>query len=461
MQSPSSLIFLVLLGVWAAYFVQYWVRRRDHVSTARSVEQFSEAMRVLERRDPLPRTDLSEQAPRSYAVHPARASRPQVLVKRAVAAEAPGPVTVTARVEDREVVGAGSRSATGAVGSGRPLGADPVGARHGGTSQVGRGSAGGDPGGRSGSAGGRPERSLPVRAQVRPSRRVRGILVLVALVEMLVIVPLVIGSMLPFWALGTSVLALGGALVFLRSGVRAEHAMVRAHRRRQAHLARQRAAATAPSATRRPQGRPAPAARTASGATASGATASGATASTRTAGGRSPSGATAARATASGSTTSAETASGATASGATASWLASPTTTGLAAEATATRDVAATASPAPGPERVVGEPRRSPLDVALEVEPATEAGGPVVASTVVAPRPEAPVAEVMVPILDEDDMPLTWDPVPVPRPTYTMKAKAERREVAPAAVTPDPAPVVREDAEHGDSAYDQRRVAGA
>jgi len=84
-QSPSSLIFLVLLGVWAAYFVQYWVRRRDHVATARSVEQFSEAMRVLERRDPLPRTDLSEPAPRSYAVHPARTARPQVLVKRAVA----------------------------------------------------------------------------------------------------------------------------------------------------------------------------------------------------------------------------------------------------------------------------------------------------------------------------------------------------------------------------------------
>ena len=45
----------------------------------------------------------------------------------------------------------------------------------------------------------------------------------------------------------------------------------------------------------------------------------------------------------------------------------------------------------------------------------------------------------MVPIVDEDDIPLTWDPVPVPRPTYTMKAKAERPEVAPAAVTPDPA----------------------
>ena len=74
--------------------------------------------------------------------------------------------------------------------------------------------------------------------------------------------------------------------------------------------------------------------------------------------------------------------------------------------------------------------------------------------------PVEPAADVMVPIVDEDDIPLTWDPVPVPRPTYTMKAKAERAEVAPAAVTPDPAPVARE-SESDDSAYDERRVAGA
>ena len=66
----------------------------------------------------------------------------------------------------------------------------------------------------------------------------------------------------------------------------------------------------------------------------------------------------------------------------------------------------------------------------------------------------------MVPIVDEDDIPLTWDPVPVPRPTYTMKAKAERPEVAPAAVTPDPAPV-RQEAVGDGTAYDQRRAAGA
>ena len=63
-------------------------------------------------------------------------------------------------------------------------------------------------------------------------------------------------------------------------------------------------------------------------------------------------------------------------------------------------------------------------------------------------------------LVDEDDIPLTWDPVPVPRPTYTMKAKAERPEVAPAEVTPTPvagqaALRLREDE------LDERRVAGA
>lgn len=80
---PSSLVFLVIIAVWAAYFVQYWVRRREHLATARSVDQFSESMRVLERRSPLPASNLSTPQPRSYAVTPARVARPQVLVKRA------------------------------------------------------------------------------------------------------------------------------------------------------------------------------------------------------------------------------------------------------------------------------------------------------------------------------------------------------------------------------------------
>jgi hypothetical protein len=331
-QSPSSLIFLVLLGVWAAYFVQYWVRRRDHVATARSVEQFSEAMRVLERRDPLPRTDLSEAAPRSYAVHPARAARPQVLVKRAVASE-PGPIGVTERIDARPDAVAPAAASTTSVRSPAPR-----------------------------PAGG-PAPSVPARRRVRPSRRARGLLLLAALAELLVITPLVAFSLLPLWALAPAVLAVGWALLFVRAGVRAEEALRRADRRRRADLERRRA--TAPVTPR---------------------------------------------------------------------------------AATTARPARATAS-AP----VVAAPEAEPV-----VEAAVEAPEPAVAEVVV---PEV-ADDVMVPIVDEDDIPLTWDPVPVPRPTYTMKAKAERPEVAPAAVTPDPVPVVRE-TESDERDYDERRVAGA
>ena len=80
---PSGLIFLVIIAIWAAYLLQHWVRRREHLATARSVDRFSDAMRVLERRIPLPESDLSLPQPRSYSVSPARLSRPEVVVKRA------------------------------------------------------------------------------------------------------------------------------------------------------------------------------------------------------------------------------------------------------------------------------------------------------------------------------------------------------------------------------------------
>ena len=348
MQSPSSLIFLVLLGVWAAYFVQYWVRRRDHVATARSVEQFTEAMRVLERRDPLPRTDLSEPAPRSYAVHPARASRPQVLVKRAVATE-PGPIGITERIDRSDAVapvaasaraaGPGVRS-TASVTPPRPVR--------------------------------RPTSAPAVPRRVRPSRRVRGLLLLGALAELLVIIPLVALTMLPAWALAPAVLAVVWAFLFVRSGVRAERRVaVRLQARRQSDLARRRASAPAQARPARP-----------------------------------------------------------------------------AASTAATEAAAAAAA-----DESVEVPTPAEPDVAAEAEPAVV--DPVAAE--VAEVVEV-ADDVMVPIVDEDDIPLTWDPVPVPRPTYTMKAKAQRAEVAPAAVTPDPAPVVRESDE---SQYDERRVAGA
>jgi hypothetical protein len=78
---PSSLIFVVLIAIWAAYFLQHWVRRREHLATARSVDRFSDAMHVLERRCLQPEVNLSESRPRSYAASPARPSRPEGAVK--------------------------------------------------------------------------------------------------------------------------------------------------------------------------------------------------------------------------------------------------------------------------------------------------------------------------------------------------------------------------------------------
>ena len=47
--------------------------------------------------------------------------------------------------------------------------------------------------------------------------------------------------------------------------------------------------------------------------------------------------------------------------------------------------------------------------------------GSTVAETEVAPRRRS------VRTVDDDDLPLTWEPRAVPLPTYAMKARAERR----------------------------------
>ena len=86
---PSSLIFVVIVAIWAAYLLGHWVRRRDQVATVRSVDRFSEAMRVLERRPAVRSVPLSRPSPRSYVVAPARPAPAQVSVKRAPAVERP------------------------------------------------------------------------------------------------------------------------------------------------------------------------------------------------------------------------------------------------------------------------------------------------------------------------------------------------------------------------------------
>jgi hypothetical protein len=80
---PSSLIFLVIVAIWVAYLVQHWVRRREQLATARSVDKFSEAMRVLERRNPLPTTALAHSTSTDGTGTTRPDSRPEVLVKHA------------------------------------------------------------------------------------------------------------------------------------------------------------------------------------------------------------------------------------------------------------------------------------------------------------------------------------------------------------------------------------------
>ncbi|WP_353951152.1 hypothetical protein V6K52_16150 [Knoellia sp. S7-12] len=326
---PSSLIFLVIIGIWAAYFVQYWVRRREHLATIRSVDAFSETMRVLERRAPLPSVDHGGQAPRTYAVSPARAMRPQVTVKRAEAHVTSG----VAHVETAEVV----------------------------------------------------EAMAPSRTAMRPGRAARGIVVLIGLAGTLIFGLLGVLGVLVSWSFVVPLVMAGVGFFWLRAGIQSELKAQRAARGR----ARRAAARTA-----------APTART-----------------------------------------SAPTARASAPVAASVTTHASPQ---RSAEMVASESVL---EPAQHP---------APYDVASEVTvPAPVASAaPAVQETVEGQT--VAQHEVAPPEIDEDDIPLTWDPRPVPRPTYTMKARAAERSAPAMDVTP------AAEAQH--PAYDevlQRRTAGA
>ncbi len=90
---PGSLIFVVIVAVWAAYLVQHWVHRREDAAATRSVDSFSEAMRVLQKRPLFPATALRTPRPDSYAVLPGRSARPTVDVKRALPVGASRPLS--------------------------------------------------------------------------------------------------------------------------------------------------------------------------------------------------------------------------------------------------------------------------------------------------------------------------------------------------------------------------------
>ena len=209
---PSSLIFLVIIAIWAAFLLQHWVRRREHLATARSVDRFSDAMRVLERRVPVAEVpERTTPAPRSYAVSPTR-------VVRAATTSA------TTTPAGSEAVGAAPRVRPEPALRPEPtVGSEPT----------------------------RPARTRPVTGV--PARRLRGLSFLGSLALLVATVPLAGFGVLGWWS---SLVALGllvADLAWLRRAAQVERAA-----RHAAAAARHREAAHAPRGMAAPRVEPSP-----------------------------------------------------------------------------------------------------------------------------------------------------------------------------------------------------------
>ena len=50
----SGIIYAIIIGIWAAYFIPRWLKRHEELSESRSVEKFEHAMRILSRREATP-----------------------------------------------------------------------------------------------------------------------------------------------------------------------------------------------------------------------------------------------------------------------------------------------------------------------------------------------------------------------------------------------------------------------
>jgi len=140
----SSLVFVAIIGVWAAYLVPHWLSRRDDLAQSRTPDRFSGGLRVLQRRSRKPRPDRAVHrsgdavltSPRvvvdadgEYLYIPAdralaaRAEREAVAAEIAVAVAAEVAVGVDVDVDDAETVVAES----GADGAVEPAGVEPAG----------------------------------------------------------------------------------------------------------------------------------------------------------------------------------------------------------------------------------------------------------------------------------------------------------------------------------------------
>ena len=69
----SGIIYAIIIGIWAAYFIPRWLKRHEELSESRSVEKFEHAMRILSRREATPDKRYVVMPPRP---EPARSDLP-------------------------------------------------------------------------------------------------------------------------------------------------------------------------------------------------------------------------------------------------------------------------------------------------------------------------------------------------------------------------------------------------
>jgi hypothetical protein len=79
---PTSLVFVAIVGLWAAYLLPQWIRRRDALGASRTTDRHSLALRVLQprRRERRPTPSTTPLIPRQVRTPPVPAPVPVIPV---------------------------------------------------------------------------------------------------------------------------------------------------------------------------------------------------------------------------------------------------------------------------------------------------------------------------------------------------------------------------------------------
>lgn len=232
--SPSSLIFVAVIVIWAFYLVVHVARRREHMATARSVDRFSAQMRVLERRA----VRLDPPAPSSVRVSSASMARRRPLVAQATTEQ-----VFAGAVSEKPVLQAsvladpsGREAAEKAAAVTADFFVDEPRRQRSWTARIQRPEVGG-----------------------RLARGIRGAALLSAVAVLLVVAVLALVGVVPAWTLLAPAALLVAVMCWLRAAVRAQSAKRRReaaamHRRREraAMAAREEALEARPSAAAMP-----------------------------------------------------------------------------------------------------------------------------------------------------------------------------------------------------------------